>query len=170
MPNFTLHIVTGKRKLLDTGGAGFTLIELIVVFSVMAILASISIVSFSTYNNSQTFQNAVSDVQTLLLTAKSRTLSQVKTSQCANQGLNGYQVSLTAPGSAYELDVICDGQSYPIDKKSLPPQTTFASGSISQIVFSIPQGTVANTGNIVIHGFGLVKTISIDALGNITVF
>src|SRR5476649_594714 len=72
--------------------SGFTLIELLTSITVMAIIATFSIASFSSYNNSQGLQTTTADIVNTLALAKSRAVSQIIDSQCTNKSLAGYQV------------------------------------------------------------------------------
>lgn len=78
---------------------GFTLIELIIVFSIMVILSSIGFASLVTYSHSQSIDTTMKDFKTTLFTARSRALSQLRDSSCFSSGfsgqgyeLEGYQV------------------------------------------------------------------------------
>src|SRR5689334_17105374 len=79
--------------------AGFTLIELIVVFSIITILSSVGIAGFVTFSHSQTVDTYMKEFKTTLLTARSRALSQLRDQACFSSGfssqgyeLQGYQV------------------------------------------------------------------------------
>lgn len=78
---------------------GFTLIELIVVFSIITILSSVGIAGFVTFSRSQTVDTYMKEFKTTLLTARSRALSQLRDQTCFSSGFNsqgyelqGYQV------------------------------------------------------------------------------
>lgn len=79
--------------------SGFTLIELIIVFSIITILSSIGIAGFVSYNHSQTVDTYMKEFKSTLFTARSRALSQLRDSLCFSNGftgqgyeLQGYQV------------------------------------------------------------------------------
>ena len=78
---------------------GFTLIELIIVFSIITILSSIGLAGFVAYNHSQTVDTDMKDFKATLFTARSRALSQLRDTSCYHSGftgqgyvLEGYQV------------------------------------------------------------------------------
>lgn len=79
---------------LVTHQQGFTLIELIIVFSIMMILSTIGIASFVTYSHSESVNTTIQDIKTVLFTARSRAGSQLKQGTCAssNLQLQGYEV------------------------------------------------------------------------------
>ena len=56
---------------------GFTLIELVIVFSIIALLSIAGIASFAAFSQRQILINAVANLRTILNVARTRTLSQV---------------------------------------------------------------------------------------------
>jgi prepilin-type N-terminal cleavage/methylation domain-containing protein len=152
---------------LDTYNKGFTVIELLVVFSIMAILAVISIASFSPFNDTQASNVAVSDVVNTINTAKSNAISQVKPTQCQSQTLKGYEVVISLPNQ-YEFDVLCDNSIYLIGTKmNLPKNVTFTNKPI--IMFNVSTGTVVQPATINLTGNGINKQIIINATGIISI-
>ena len=149
--------------------SGFTLIELVVVFTIIGIMTALGIASFSSFNGSQSVQVGASDVSNMISTAKSRSISQVKPPQCVGKTLNGYQVNVTALGPAYTLSVICGGTTYVIDTKDLPFQVTFANGSTASVLFAVSTGSVSAPATITVSGYGRTKVISVSTTGNISV-
>lgn len=144
--------------------AGFTLVELIVVFSITTVLASIGFASFVTYSRQQTLNTAVADAKLLLQTARSETLAQVNAPsycygggqgcQCqANQPFGGYEVNFCcASGTSsqmcattnclnnadkaehYELAIVCGGNRYLVDSKDYPVQVTTSQNNAATTV------------------------------------
>ena len=70
---------------------GFTLIELMVVFSILAVLSTIGVAAFVSFSRTQTLNAAASDIKSMLNLAKSRAYSQVKPSvtPCNTSQLDG---------------------------------------------------------------------------------
>jgi len=103
---------------------GFTLIELIIVFSIMVILSAIGIASYVSYSHSAGIDTNMKEFKTMLFTARSRALSQLRDSSCIASGatyeLKGYQVVLCCSFSkcfsevcnstqnSYELQAVYD--------------------------------------------------------------
>ena len=169
-----------KTAFLNLYDKGFTLIELIVVFSVIAIISTIGVAAFVGYSKTQTLNQAAYDLSTTLNTAKSKASSQVKpsVSQCNGSNvLNGYSVTLNliANPNSYSLVVVCSGGPSTISTTPLPPGTAFNNGSGTPpttipgspptVFFPIFTSAVTGTGNIVISGFSQTKTISINSSG-----
>src|SRR3989344_5954196 len=86
-------------------GAGFTLIELIVVFSIFSILSALGLASFVTYSRAQAVTTERNNLIQTLNVAKSRAQSQVKPSTCTT--LVGYSVVLDTANERYTLNALC---------------------------------------------------------------
>lgn len=146
---------------------GFTLIELMVVFAFIAILTSLGIAAYSTYNSSQEVQSSASDVESILNTAKSRSLTQVIPTACANNPITGYQVDITVGGKQYTLSAIC-GTKQIITTDNLPPNVVFGPGSTGSTFFAIESGIVAAQATINVTGYGQTRTVTINTEGSIS--
>ena len=148
---------------------GFTLIELMVVLSVTAVLGTLGIAGFTTYNQIHVLQSATFDVMTVLNLAKSRSQSQVKISAlCASsETLNGYKVEILAPRN-YTLHLRCSGVDRQVSEetKILPSDINF--GANKSFFFPVQTGGVQTAGQIVISGYGRSKTIVINSLGGVS--
>ena len=153
---------------------GFTLIELMVVLSITAVLGTLGIAGFTTYNQIQILQSATSDVVSVLNLAKSRAQSQIKPSSlCSSSGsLEGYKVEILTP-KAYTLYLRCNESGSPVDKlveektKVLPSDLNF--GSNVSFFFPVQTGGVQTSGQIVISGYGRSKTITVNSLGGVSI-
>lgn len=102
---------------------GFTLIELIIVFTVISILSVGGLAAFVLYSQSQSLSNDRENIVTILNLAKANTSSQFKpTSSTQCQGiLEGYSVVFTTSGASantYQLYVRCSGN----NPGSTPPR------------------------------------------------
>lgn len=149
---------------------GFTLIELMVVLSVMAFLGTLGIAGFTTYNQIQILQSATNDVAAVLNLAKSRAQSQVKPfALCSSsETLAGYKVEILAPKN-YTLYLRCSGNDRKVEEeaKALPSNVSFKA-SIS-FFFPIQTGGVQAAGQIIISGYGHNKTVTVNSLGGVSI-
>lgn len=148
---------------------GFTLIEMIVVFSVISILSTIAIAAFVNYNKSQVLQIGASDISSVLSLAKSRSLSQSKPDSCNNpmQTLNGYEVDLTFSDNSYALYAVCAGNHYQIQKYFLPKNVSFGLSSQQTFFFPVIVSGVVGSGTIYLTAYGNQKTVVINSIGGI---
>lgn len=162
---------------------GFTLIELIVVFSVMAILATAGLAAFVDFSRQQTINTVAQEIKTMVFDARSRASSQV--SLCpSGQQFNGYLVlfcptsgscTSCASGADYQLDIRCNSTDTLVagTAKKLPPKITITPESHT-LLFSPITGTVsspcdspaASSWNINVSGFGKpAQTVSVYSSG-----
>ncbi len=161
-----------RQAIQQFSNKGFTLLELIIVFSVISILSTIGIASFVNYSRAQSFQTASASLASTLSLAKSHANSQVKPSQCANEALSGYRVDILS-NTTYSLSAVCLG-TYLIQTTTLPDngniKFNFASGqtTTTSIFFPIITSGVYGAGNIVLTGHGQAKTITVNPQGIIT--
>ena len=135
---------------------GFTLIELIIVFSVMAILSSIGIASFASYANSQKLRSAALDVKTVLQQARSQAFTQVKPVSCTGAGaFQGYEVRLcgvsgtncsSTGNNDYELDAMCDSTAIVVSATKFVSGVSVDTGKTTQGTFHFTPitGGIAN--------------------------
>jgi prepilin-type N-terminal cleavage/methylation domain-containing protein len=166
-----------KRKNLFHN-TGFTLIELVVVFTVMAILSTIGVASFVSYSRSQALDQAANDLVQALNTAKSLSASQLKsvsknnvTLQCSNQTLHGYGVQIikNANPKYYALYIQCvnsNSQLGPIvsdPKLQVPiPTDITLTTSVASVFFPILSGGIVSDGDsIILSSYGNTKTINL---------
>lgn len=158
---------------------GFTLIELVVAFSVIAFLSTVGIASFVNYSRSQALAVSAKDLVNALNLAKSRSLSQVLApSQCPGQSLIGYEVRLCVPSTPtclsegdYELNIACSGNIFsPVETKKLPVNISFDENqtTTTSFLFPILTGGVnmgGGDGTIVLSGYGQTRTIIVNSSG-----
>lgn len=165
--------------------AGFTLIEIVVVISIIGILSGIGFYSFVNYNHAQQLSLATQSLQTTLNLARSRAQSQVKPedASCMNNSLLGYKVKLsTAPDNCpitangcYWLVAVCGAEDVTVyDKPTIFPQEfdNFESGKTEYFFQVLNKGVkdIASTGeSIKIKAYGKTNTICIYQTGRIEV-
>ena len=148
--------------------SGFTLIELVIVFSVLAILSVISVASFVSYSRSQAINNDAKSIITIINQAKSNASSQVKPSVCSGKVLNGYSVSfiLSNPKNVYKLNVVCSNTESVLSTYRLSSAITFDTTAVTgttmdKVFFNILNGGIKLTnsnntlssGQIKLRGF-----------------
>lgn len=163
---------------------GFTLIELIIVFSVMAIIGATGIAALVGYSEYQAFNTATLDVASMLQTAKVRAQSQTIPSSCLSPvQLTGYQVHVgsdinsasatTLDKKTYQLIVNCN---YPLPlvlKSNTLPNSNITFSAIVDVTFPVLTGgatSLTMPAQITVNGYGFpAKVISVKSDGTITV-
>ena len=148
--------------------SGFTIIELLVVFTLIGVLTSLGIASYSSYTSSQSVQMAGTNFITLLHNAQSRSISQVIPSSCSSGTFTGYEVDITPGGQQYSLTALCSPSNILISSTSLPYGVTFGSGPTSSVIFNIFTGTVVTPATFTINGYNKSRTINVSQIGNVT--
>jgi len=165
---------------------GFTLLELIIVISVVAFLSTAGIASYINYNWSETLSAAAQDLAGTIQLAKSRSISQVQPSYCVDNvlSLDGYRINipdLIQP--EYTMSAICEEVAYDTKTFKLPtgvefvsppdtPATTIIPGEIQEtgIFFPVITLGVQGDGVIVIKGRNNKKVqVSVDSVGTIAI-
>lgn len=160
--------------------SGFTIIELIIVFSIMAIISTVGIASFQAYSNSQKLRTTTLDIKTMLNQARSLSLSQ--NNVCAvGSSFQGYAVELCCTnggincppnctaGNDYEIDSICSSTYGTIagSGKKLPSGVTIDSSTSQRSYQFIPiTGGIVKGGQIVLDGANnATQTITVTSSG-----
>lgn len=145
---------------------GFTLIELTIIFSVIAILSVIGLSISIDYNRTQIINSAYEELRTTLFTAKSRALSQNKPDAGCSGSLVSFEV-VTTTSTQYDLQVVCSASSYIMKTVNLPAGLSFSPFTSGyKISFPVLVGG-SSGGTITISGYNKTKTISVDSSGNI---
>lgn len=163
---------------------GFTLIEIIVVFSIIAILSVIGVAAFVNYSRLQTVETSASELANYLTVAKSRAISQVKPTsqvpQCdASAILNGYKVIICQTSSSdvlcnaantYILAVRCSDADYRIQTRTLPKNVAYnPSPTSTSFLFPVISSGVIGSGTVSLSAYGVTKRIIVNNVGGIEV-
>ena len=153
---------------------GFTFVEIIIAIGIMSVLGAIIFAGFNNYRQVQTLQTSGDEVATMLNLARSRAQSQIKPSVCTDN-LNGYRVVITAP-KTYALKVSYSGTIDDIGDieiseqiKQLPANVTFSNNSSFFFLVRTGETIPDGGGTIAVNYAGKTKTITINALGGVSV-
>lgn len=155
---------------------GFTLIEISIVISILAIISTVGLASFVNFSRKQALQSSGDQLATMFNLAKSRAFSQVKPQECTNQPLNGYKVVISETNNSFELDAVCSGNVFKISENSLSQGLSFSGSDTTSTSFFFPvisggvviSGVIPGSpGSVVLSGFNMKKTITVDSIGNV---
>ena len=157
---------------------GFTLVEILVVFVLMAIVSGLGFASFSDYNKKQTLVQSAKNFKEAIDFAKFSAISSVKPPSCPDASfLNGYKVVVCAKATCkgtgapdYEIDMICNGVDTPVQTKTFPKGITLdASTTCSVISFNTISGSLTGGScSITLKGFSKQSVLNIDSIGNVS--
>ncbi len=149
--------------------AGFTLIELSIVISILAVLTTAGLAAFVNFSRSQSLQSAAHELSTTLNLAKSRSLSQAKPTDCGLEFLDGYKVLIDKASSSYELVAVCSGENFYIQGRvNFPTNVTVSSYTTSlSFFFPVISGGVVGSGKVVLSlsDSSQERTIIVDSNG-----
>jgi len=155
----------------------FTLIELMISISIMAILGSLSIAGFNSFNQVQVLKTSTAEVATMLDLARSRAQSQIKPpGLCSSTNtLGGYLVKIVS-NKNYALFLRCSGSGASTDvlvseeNRNLPSGLVFSSPVPAVFFFPVLTGELETPGTIVVcNSQGKARTITINSLAVINV-
>lgn len=147
---------------------GFTLVELLVVASIMAILFSLSTAYYNQFNRSQILNQAVLELKNNLRLAQSMALTGEKPSSgCASPlTLDGYQVNFSA--NLYRIQAKCSGALAGTEKVfNLSSAVAFQPVPAVPVLFKVLAGGVTGSGPITLSAFGTTKTVTVTSTGEI---
>lgn len=159
--------------------SGFSLIELLVSFTLIAIISGIGFASFVTYSRTQIVTQTSSNIKQTIELAKFNAISSVKpdTSICEeDSALSSYKINicdnvtcLNSDAGDYEIVVLC-GTEQVVDSYVLPDGILLDdSTTCGSVTFNVINGIVSGVPcQIVINGFDNEGTIEIDQLGNVS--
>lgn len=159
---------------------GFTIIEILVVFSLVAFLSGIGIISFVTYSRSQELSQSASNIKLFVQEAKFNALSSVKSVNsgentsidCGTESLTGYSVEIFQAAKELRMFMLCANASSQLVKTfKLPENLSFtASTTCSEVQFEVvsanPTGLPCD---IQFVGYGSQKTVAVDRIGNVSI-
>lgn len=178
------------RKRLSCSSKGFTIIELLVVFSVISIIAGVGFATFSSYSDSQSLTDSIRKLQTLVEDGKNSALSGVipkltASGDVINCGgsVSEYRVGIcetaincNSSGVDYELVLVCGvNEEYVLKTGNFPSDVSYGQSSVSScrsISFRSLTGEVVldpagNTCEVEIGNGNSTRNFTVDASGNL---
>jgi Tfp pilus assembly protein FimT len=145
--------------------SGFTIVEILVVFSIFVMVTTAGMVSFRQYSTHQILETSAADLISFIGHVRTSAVSQVIESPCVSQ-LQSYNIKIVG-SSNYEMWVYCNSSSYQVRSRSLPNDVVFDSGTTSEISFAAGRGTSPG-GVIRLRGAFSTKILQIDTAGNVS--
>lgn len=141
---------------------GFSLIELLIVFVILALLSGIGFAALVDYSHTQTLKTAARDLRTNLRITQNKALTAEVPTGCAN--LNSYQLTFTS-STNYQIQPVCGGiPQTAVAQFKLPEGVTKTAGS-DPVPFKVLTGGVDAEETITLGGFGKSEPITITTSG-----
>lgn len=167
--------VFDRMTLMKRTSKGYTLIEILVVITIMTTLFSFGYANFRDFSRRQSLQGAVKQVQGSLRKVQQSAISGVKPDdlKCNDpQVLNGYDFKIESSQVEYSLHAKCSGGDVQIGELVSLPSGITASMPTNPIVFKVlGSGTnIVGSDNIITLTqtvSGMTSTISIGPGGDI---
>jgi len=143
--------------------SGFTLIELLIVTSIIGILLTTGLASYTNFNRKRMVREAALELMNNLRYAQSKALNGEKPSGCAI--LNGWKLEFVSGG--YQIKAVCTNGEFGDKDFSFPTGVSKTSGPSSFLFKVLAQG-VNYGGEIELSGFGYKYKIKVTESGEIS--
>ena len=144
--------------------SGFTVVELLIILSLMALLFTLGIAQYNRFNRSQSLVKARDELISNLRLTQSKALGAEKPSSCLG-ALSGHKLKFI-DNRHYKIVAVCGEE---IDIKTdiaLPSGVSKQAGS-NEIFFKVlSQGSESDV-SLVLSGFGETKTVTVSTVGEI---
>lgn len=145
--------------------SGFTLVELLVTFSVITLLFTIGFASYQEFNRRQIVSQAGKELKENLRLAQSKASSGEKPTGCTGT-LNGWQV-VFQDTSSYQIQAVCPNT---VNFKTVPyPPGVAKTAGPPKVFFKVLSRGVDNSGTITISGFGTRARVTVTSAGEIRI-
>ena len=170
-----------KILLQNFSNFGFTIVELLVVVTMVGLVAGVGIFSLVNYGNAQSLEQATGSIKSIFDAAKFNALSSVKIvtthdgESIACENVRSYYVDVVMSSQdRVDLYMDCEDDEYLINSYSLPEnlnlgQTTSCGEIFYESVTLEVGADPALPCDLSIEGFGDEKNITIDTLGNLSI-
>lgn len=150
------------------------MLELLVVFSIIGMLAGVGFAAFTNYSRSQILDQAVQDLKTAVSSTKFNAVSSVKPDSCAsaNKILNVYQVVFTPAENTYTINAVCESLTVTVATKIFPAALTMVTPetTCTTLSYNTLSGYENGTGcMVVLSAYGRTKNVVIDVGGNASI-
>ena len=146
---------------------GFTIVELLIILSLIALLFTLGIAQYNRFNRSQTLTQTKNELVSNLRLAQGKSLAGEKPNQCGDEALLGHQLEFTN-NQSYKIVAVCGSEPYPEVKQTVTfPEGVIKTSAENIVFFKILSQGVESEVTITLSGFGETRDIIITAAGEI---
>jgi len=132
---------------------GFTLVEILIVTSIIGILLTTGLASYNNFNRKRMVREAALELMNNLRYAQEKALSGEKPTGCGV--LNGWQLKFNGADYDYKIQAICGGSPFGEEKKFSFPQEVSRESGADFLFKVLAQGVdYIGSGDIILTGFG----------------
>ncbi len=160
---------------------GFTIIELLVVLTLIGLVSGVGIFSLVNYGNTQTIEQSVANIKGIIDEARFNAISSVKLETDSAGGialcdgnLVAYKVDIISSLDSVKLYMECENSSNLVEAYTLPSSLNL--GVDTTCVEIVYEAVVLNVSarpplpcDISIKGFNQSRVITVDSIGNIRI-
>jgi prepilin-type N-terminal cleavage/methylation domain-containing protein len=149
---------------------GFTIIELLITISVLALLLTIGLVYYQDFNRRQIINQAAKDLKSNLRLAQSRALAGEKPQGwCGGEGetLAGYRLEFISEID-YQISAVCSNADIKLTKIVQLPDSVVGPSGAGVLFRVLAQGAEAGT-DFLLQGFGQERRVTVEVSGNIKI-
>lgn len=144
--------------------SGFTVVELLIILSLIALLFTLGVAQYNRFNRSQNLTKAKDELISNLRLAQGKAMAGEKPEVCM-ETLSGHKLKFI-DNSHYKIVAVCVEE---VDIKTditLPTGVTKQAGS-DEIFFRVLSQGIESDISLILSGFGETKTITINTAGEI---
>jgi len=146
---------------------GFTIVELLIILSLIALLFALGVSQYNRFNRSQALVKAKGELVSNLRLAQGKSLAGEKPNQCGDEALLGHQLEFTN-NQSYKIVAVCGSEPYPEVKQTVTfPEGVIKTSAENIVFFKILSQGVESEVTITLSGFGETRDIIITAAGEI---
>ncbi|MCX6726101.1 MAG: prepilin-type N-terminal cleavage/methylation domain-containing protein [Candidatus Shapirobacteria bacterium] len=147
---------------------GFTLVELLIVMTIITLLFAIGVVQYNQFNRRQVLTKAKDELISNLRLIQGKSLAGEKPENCLAETLEGFKLIFADNHQNYKIVVVCNGE-FDVKTSLAFPTGVIKQSGPDEIFFKVlSQGTDINgQAEIILSGFNETKTIIVTGTGEI---
>jgi len=149
--------------------SGFTLVELLVTLSIIALLFSLGLTQYNRFNRRQILIRAKDNLITELRLAQTKASASEKPSDCGAAPLLGHKLEFTS-NRDYQIAAVCDGTSVVVKGDMFLPLGIVKESGPDEILFKVLSQGVDISGEqdiVITDDLGQSQTITVNSVGEI---